>query len=212
MKTEHAERDAIAEARERLVSRARREGLASVGYDVVDSPLGPLWVAVGPNGVAVITYDDEPGRNDLARLVRVYGPGVVPDRRRVDPVARELDEYFEGKRKRFTTPVDLRGLTPFQATVLRWLTKVPFGALTTYGDLARRAGHEGASRATGGVVGSNPIPIVVPCHRVIASDGTLGGYSGGLDTKRRLLTLERGDVPAGGWPSRRGAEQAKMGR
>jgi len=206
MRTAGAAHDAMADARERLVARARREGLAAVGYSVLDSPLGPLWAAVGPNGVAVITYDDEPGRNDLARLVRVYGPGVVPDRRRLDAIARELDEYFEGKRTRFATPVDLRGLTPFQQRVLRTLTKVPFGDLTTYGKLAQRAGHEGASRATGGVVGSNPIPIVVPCHRVIASDGTLGGYSGGLGVKRRLLTLERGTVPEGGWPSRRGGE------
>jgi methylated-DNA-[protein]-cysteine S-methyltransferase len=195
--------DAIREARERLVHRARREGLVTVGYAVLDSPVGPLWVAMGPKGVAAITYDDEPAGGDLARLVKVHGPGLVPDRRRVDPLARELDAYFMGRKRRFATPVDLSGLTAFQQRVLRALTKIPFGDLTTYGALARAAGRAAASRATGGVVGSNPIPIVVPCHRVVASDGTLGGYSGGLDVKRRLLALERGDVPEGGWPSRR---------
>lgn len=191
----------LSDLRERLVSRARREGLAAVGYRVVESPLGPLWVGVGPRGVVAITYGGEPDPRDLGRIVATYGPGIVPDPRRVDPVARELEEYFAKKRSSFDVAVDLTGMTPFQQRVLRATARVRYGDLVTYGTVARRAGNAKASRAVGGAVRSNPIPIVVPCHRVVASDGTLGGYSGGLDAKRRLLKLERGLVPRGGWPS-----------
>jgi len=196
----------VADARMRLLARATREGLANVGYTVVDSPLGPLWVAVGPQGVAVISYGDEPSATDLGRLVRTYGPGIVPDARRTAGIARELDQYFNGRRRSFDVQIDLSGLTPFQRRVLRATARIPYGDLVTYKTVARRAGNEAASRAAGAAVGANPIPIVVPCHRVVASDGTLGGYAGGLDAKRRLLAIERGEaVPAGGWPPASGA-------
>jgi len=191
--------DVVAEARERLAARARREGLASVAYDTVDSPVGPLWVALGPKGVAGVHFGREPSEGELRRLIRLYGPGIVPDRRATAPLARELDEYFEGKRRDFDLDVDLAGLTPFHVRVLRALRRIPYGKLTTYMRVAREAGNPKAPRAAGRAVGSNPIPIVVPCHRVIASDGTLGGYGGGLDAKRGLLALERGEVPSGGW-------------
>jgi methylated-DNA-[protein]-cysteine S-methyltransferase len=195
--------DLLGAARERLAFRAQREGLATVGYDVIDSPVGPLWIAVGPQGVSTIHYGREPSASELRRLVRLFGPGIVPDRRRADAVARELDQYFEGRRRVFDVPVDLRGLTPFQERVLRRTARIGYGDLVTYKVVARAAGNERASRAAGAAVGSNPIPIVVPCHRVVASDGTLGGYGGGLDVKRRLLAMERGEVPAGGWPKHR---------
>jgi methylated-DNA-[protein]-cysteine S-methyltransferase len=190
----------VAEARERLVQRARREGLERVGYRIVDSPLGPLWVAVGPRGLLNIHYGAEPSPLELRRIVRAYGPGVLPDARRVDDVARELDQYFSGKRRDFDITVDLSPLTPFQRRVLAVTARVPYGQLITYAKVAHNAGNDRAYRAAAGAVGDNPIPIVVPCHRVVASDGTLGGYAGGLDAKRRLLQLERGDVPPGGWP------------
>ena len=101
----------VADARERLMARARREGLETVGYRVVDSPLGPLWVAVGPRGVLNIHYGAEPSSLELRRIVRTYGPGVLPDARRVDDVARELDQYFSGKRREFDVPIDLSPLT-----------------------------------------------------------------------------------------------------
>lgn len=195
--------DLLADARERLAFRAEREGLAAVGYDILDSPVGPLWVAVGPKGVSTIHYGREPSAWELRRLIRLFGPSIVPDRRRAAPVARELDQYFEGRRRTFDVPIDLRGLTPFQERVLRRTSRIAYGHLVTYKVVARAAGNERASRAAGGAVGTNPIPIVVPCHRVVASDGTLGGYGGGLDVKRRLLAMERGEVPAGGWPKRR---------
>lgn len=193
--------DAVVSARERLVARAKREGLATVGYDVLESPLGPLWVAITPKGVATIHYGAEPPESELRRLVRVYGPGVVPDHRRSSPLARELDQYFRGRRRRFDIPVDLSGLTPFQGRVLAQTAKIPFGDLLTYRTIATRIGNEKASRAVGGAVGANPIPIIVPCHRVVATDGSLGGYAGGLEAKRTLLAIERpGAVPLGGWP------------
>ncbi|MDP9265231.1 MAG: methylated-DNA--[protein]-cysteine S-methyltransferase [Chloroflexota bacterium] len=196
--------DAIAEARERLVSRARREGLATVGYAVLDSPLGPLWVAIGPRGITTIHYGAEPTAGELRRLLRVHGPGIVPDPRPAAPVARQLEEYFTGKRHEFDLAVDLEGLTAFQRRVLAATARLRFGELATYATVARGAGNGLASRAAGAALGANPVPIVVPCHRVVASDGTLGGYTGGLAAKRRLLAIERGeDVPAGGWPPMR---------
>jgi methylated-DNA-[protein]-cysteine S-methyltransferase len=191
--------DLMVDARERLVARARREGLETVGYGVVESPLGPLWIAVGPKGVLAIHYGAEPSALELARIVRTYGPGILPDAKRADPVAREIDQYFAGKRRSFDVAVDLSTLTDFQRRILTATARVGFGDVSTYAKVAAKAGSEQAARAAGQALGSNPIPIVVPCHRILASDGSLGGYAGGLEAKRRLLKLERGDVPAGGW-------------
>ena len=191
--------DLVTDARLRLLTRARREGLETVGYRVVDSPLGPLWVAVGPKGVLAIHYGAEPSRYELARIVRAYGPGVLPHPRRADAVARELDQYFAGKRRSFDVAVDLAPLTDFQRRILRATAAVPFGEVSSYARVAAQAGSTNAMRAAGQALGANPIPIVVPCHRILASDGTLGGYAGGLDAKRRLLSLERGAAPEGGW-------------
>jgi len=199
----------VADARERLIDRARREQLVTIGYSVLDSPLGPLWTAVGPRGVATIAYGQEPDARELRRLVAVFGPGIVPDRKRTDELARELDQYFAGTRREFDVAADLTGLTPFYRAILRATARVPYGEVTTYAAVAKRAGNERASRAAGGALSSNPIPIVVPCHRVVATNGSLGGYAGGLDAKRRLLELERGEAPEGGWPSRRGQERAE---
>lgn len=203
----------VREARDGLIMRATRASLAPVGYGLAESPFGPLWVAVGPRGVAVIHYGGEPAESELRRLLRTYGPGIVPDARRTDEVRRELDQYFRGKRRDFDVRFDLAGLTPFQQRVLKATARVRYGDLATYKVVAKRAGNEKASRAAGAALGSNPIPIVVPCHRIVASDGTLGGYSGGLETKRCLLDIERaGDVPEGGWPPARHGPGAATGR
>ena len=191
--------EVMTQSRERLLARARREGLEAVGYRVIDSPFGPLWIAVGPKGVVTIHYGDEPSHGELARIVRTYGPGVLPDPKRADPVARELDEYFEGKRRTFSVPVDLSPLTAFQRRILGATARVPYGQVATYATVAAQAGNRLAFRAAGAALGSNPVPIVVPCHRVLASDGSLGGYGGGLAAKRQLLQMERGSVPPGGW-------------
>jgi methylated-DNA-[protein]-cysteine S-methyltransferase len=193
----------VMDARERLVARAQREGLETVGYGVVDSPLGPLWIAVGPKGVLAIHYGAEPAASELERIVRTYGPGLLPDTRRSDPVARELDQYFAGRRKSFDIAVDLSPLTEFQRRILGATARVAYGDVATYARVAAKAGNEKASRAAGQALTANPIPIVVPCHRIVATDGTLGGYAGGLEAKRRLLALEGGTVPPGGWQKKR---------
>ncbi|MHB8631989.1 MAG: methylated-DNA--[protein]-cysteine S-methyltransferase [Candidatus Limnocylindria bacterium] len=193
MTDEMAMATAIGEARERLLAKAKKEGLATVGYDVLGSPLGPLWVAIGPKGVTTIHYGDEPSEGELRRLVRVYGPAVVPDHRRSSVLARELDQYFNGRRRAFDVEVDLSGLTSFQTKILAATAKIPFGAVSTYRAVARRAGNERAARAAGGALNANPIPIIVPCHRVVGSNGSLVGYAGGLDVKRRLLAIEGAD-------------------
>ena len=184
----------LADARERLLGRAKRAGLTTVGYDLLPSPLDPLWVAITPRGVATIHYGEEPSESELRRLVRVYGPGIVPDHRRSSDLARELDQYFNGKRRAFDIAYDLSGLTPFQTRVLNATAKIPFGSVSTYGAIAKRAGNQKASRAAGGALNQNPIPIVVPCHRVVGSTGALVGYAGGLDVKSRLLGIEGADL------------------
>lgn len=180
----------LSDARERLATRALDEGLAQVAVDVMDSPLGKLWLAVGPRGVLAIHYGASADERDLRRIVARYGPGVLRAPKRLDTVKRELDEYFAGKRERFELSVDLSALTPFQRRVLAATRRVPFGETSTYREVATRARMPTAARATGAALGANPVPIVVPCHRVLASDGTLHGYAGGLDRKRWLLRLE----------------------
>lgn len=190
----------LAEARARLSSRAFADGLARVAVDVTDSPLGPLWLALGPRGLLAVHYGPAPDGRDLRRIVARYGPGLLRAPRRLDRVKRQLEEYFRGRRRRFALDVDLSALTPFQRRVLGATRRIAFGDVATYRDVAIAAGMPRATRAAGGSLSANPMCIVVPCHRVVASDGTLGGYAGGLDAKRFLLSLEREDVPAGGWP------------
>jgi methylated-DNA-[protein]-cysteine S-methyltransferase len=168
---------------------AAAEGLLDVAYDLVDSPLGQLFVGVSDRGLCVISYDVEPERK-LEQLARGFGSRVLRSARPVDPTRRELDQYFEGKRRRFDLQVDLRLARDFGRAVLHELAEVPFGEVTTYGALAARAGKPRAARAVGTIMNRNPIPIVLPCHRVVGSNGSLVGYAGGLDRKQALLRLE----------------------
>ena len=178
-----------AELDRRFRDAAAEEGLLEVAYDLVDTPLGPLFVAVSQAGLCTIGFDPEP-ELETERLARVYGARILASRRPIDVVRRQLDEYFEGKRRRFELPVDLRLARDFGRRVLKELVTVPYGETTTYGALAARAGSPRAARAVGTVMNRNPVPIVVPCHRVVGSTG-LGGYGSlGLDYKRRLLALE----------------------
>ena len=163
--------------------------LLDAGFDVVDSPLGPLLVAASGRGLLRVVYDAEP-EQELERLARVAGPRVLRSPRAVDGARRQLDEYFEGRRERFELELDLRGLAPFAEQVLGELARVPFGTTTTYGTLAARAGAPKAARAVGTVMNRNPVPIVLPCHRVVGASGALTGYGGGLDRKVQLLRLE----------------------
>ena len=164
-------------------------GLVDIGFDVVETPIGELVVAASDQGLASISFDADP-ESQLERLARIAGPRVLRSPRTVDPVRRELDEYFEGRRHAFDVALDLRALPQFTVSVLRELARVPYGETTTYGALAARVGRPRAARAVGTVMHRNRIPIVLPCHRVVGSTGDLVGYAGGLDKKLSLLRLE----------------------
>jgi len=171
----------------RFRGAAEREGLVDVAYDLADSPVGNLLVAVTDRGLCKIAYRPEEA---LDELTADFGTRVLRIPRRVDPVRRELDEYFSGARHEFDLETDLSPLPAFQQLVLHELARVPFGEVTTYGALAAMIGKPRAARAVGGALNRNPVPIVLPCHRVIGASGSLTGYAGGLDRKEALLRLE----------------------
>jgi methylated-DNA-[protein]-cysteine S-methyltransferase len=164
-------------------------GLVDVGYDVIESPIGPLFVAASTRGLAEISFDVD-AEGHLEQLARIAGPAVLRAPRAIDLAHRELDEYFAGRRRSFDLAIDLRALPPFTLSVLEELTRVPYGETTTYGELAARVGHPRAARAVGTVMNRNRIPIVLPCHRVLGSTGSLVGYAGGIERKIALLELE----------------------
>jgi methylated-DNA-[protein]-cysteine S-methyltransferase len=165
---------------------------ADVSYAFVDSPVGRLLAASTARGLVSLGYEDLHGGADplLERLASELSPRVVHAPARLDAVRRELDEYFEGRRTAFDLELDMALVRPFAKRVLGVTARIPFGSTSTYGEVAAEAGSPGAARAAGGALGSNPIAIVVPCHRVLARNGTLHGYTGGLHRKRHLLELE----------------------
>jgi methylated-DNA-[protein]-cysteine S-methyltransferase len=183
--------DDAARASERAVAAARALGLTDVSYSFEPSPVGDLLVAVTPHGLIRIAYNAEEYRDDvLAELARRISPRVVEAPAALDSVRRELDEYFAGERTSFDIPVDWRLHDGFSRRVLKATARIPFGKLLTYGEVAAKAGSPRGSRAAGNALGSNRIPIVVPCHRVVRSGGKLGGYAGGVERKEFLLELE----------------------
>jgi methylated-DNA-[protein]-cysteine S-methyltransferase len=153
-------------------------------YDVIDSPFGPLTPVV-----------DETGALTMLHFGEICPPGAVRNASRLEPVVRQLGEYFEGKRKAFDLELSAEG-TDFQQRVWALLVDIPYGATRSYGDIAKELGAPGASRAVGRANATNPIAIVVPCHRVIGSNGTLTGYAGGLSMKEKLLSFEQGLTPS----------------
>jgi methylated-DNA-[protein]-cysteine S-methyltransferase len=171
----------------RFREAAQLEGLVDVAYDLADSPVGDLLVAVTDRGLCRIAYRPDAALDELSAD---FGARVLRIPKRVDRVIRELDEYFAGKRQEFDLETDLSPVPDFQRLALRELARVPFGEVTTYGALAAKIGKPGAARAIGGAMNRNPIPIVLPCHRVVGSNGKLVGYAGGLDRKEQLLRLE----------------------
>lgn len=175
---------------ERFRVAAAATGLLDAAYDVLDdTPVGSLLVGVTERGLARISFDPEPER-ELEQLARLYGSRVLRSSRPVDRVRRELDEYFEGRRHEFDLALDLRAAPEFNRRVLEALAHVGYGHTTTYGALAAEAGAPRAARAVGTVMNRNPVPIVLPCHRVVGANGSLTGYGGGLDRKEWLLRLE----------------------
>ena len=164
-------------------------GLLDVAYDMVDTPIGQLFVAATEGGLCRISYDPEPERV-VENLARTLGVRVLRSARPVDETRRQLAEYFDRARTEFELDVDLRLAADFSRRVLEELALVPYGEVTTYGELARRAERPRAARAVGTVMNRNPIPIVLPCHRVVGASGSLVGYGGGLARKEALLKLE----------------------
>jgi methylated-DNA-[protein]-cysteine S-methyltransferase len=176
--------------RSRLASRAADEDLIDVAYGTADSPLGPLTVMVTPRGLVRLSYPGEGIDTQLAELADRVSPRIMEAPERTDAVRRQLDEYFEGRRHGFDLKVDWRLVRGFAGDVLRATARIPFGSVSSYREIATNAGSPNAYRAAGNALGSNPVPIVVPCHRVLHAGGGLGGYTGGLERKRFLLALE----------------------
>jgi methylated-DNA-[protein]-cysteine S-methyltransferase len=175
---------------ERFRAAASRAGLLDVAFDVLeDTPVGNLLVGVSDRGVCRIEFDPDPAR-DLETLAKLYGPRVLRSPRAVDRVKLELDEYFAGRRRNFDVEPDIRVVPDFNRRVLEELAHVEYGTTTTYGSLAALSGNPRAARAVGTVMNRNPVPIVLPCHRVVGASGNLTGYGGGLERKELLLRLE----------------------
>jgi methylated-DNA-[protein]-cysteine S-methyltransferase len=173
-----------------LARRAAEEGVLDVAYGIADSPLGPLTVVVTPRGLVRLSYAHESVDEQLDEIATRVSPRILAAPERTDDVRRQLDEYFGGSRRAFDVPIDWRLVRGFAGDVLRATARIPFGSVSSYRAVATEAGSPNAYRAAGNALGSNPIPIVVPCHRVLHAGGGLGGYTGGLERKRYLLHLE----------------------
>jgi methylated-DNA-[protein]-cysteine S-methyltransferase len=174
-----------------FAERAAAEGLLDVAYASADSPLGPLFVATTPRGLVRVAYSESRTESDVVEeLARKVSPRVLEAPARLDEVRRELDEYFEGRRTDFDLPIDWALAPGFTGKVLHETASIEFGRTSTYAEVATRAGSPRAVRAAGNALGANPMPVVVPCHRVLRTGGALGGYTGGVERKEFLLRLE----------------------
>ena len=181
----------LAELGDAVSRRAADAGLLDLAYAEIDSPLGPLLAVSTPAGLVHLGYPNRPRDAQLEQLAERISPRIVEAPGRLDEVRRELDEYFEGRRHDFDVKVDLSLIkTPFSKRLLEATARIPFGETRTYRDMAAAAGNAAAVRAAGNALGHNPIPIVVPCHRVLRTGGNIGGYTGGLDRKVKLLATE----------------------
>ena len=176
---------------DRLVDAAATEQMLDVAYRTVDSPLGPLLLAATEAGVVRLAYERENHDQVLQSLALRVSPRVLHAPGRLDDAARQLEGYFAGRRRTFDVPVDLRLSAGFRRQVLDHLRTIAYGHTESYAGVARATGRARAVRAVGSACATNPVPLLVPCHRVLRSDGTLGGYVGGLGAKQALLALER---------------------
>ena len=177
--------------RARLAAAAEAEGILDVAYRTVDTPVGPLLLAATEQGLVRVAYPNQGHDAVLQALADRISPRVLHAPARLDAVARQLDDYFAGRRRRFDVPLDWRLSTGFRSTVLHHLaTDVDYGRTASYAALAALAGNPRAVRAVGTACATNPLPVVVPCHRVVRSDGAIGNYAGGVEAKRTLLDLE----------------------
>jgi methylated-DNA-[protein]-cysteine S-methyltransferase len=176
---------------ERLAQAARAAGIEDVAFTIEQTPIGELLLAVTPRGLVKITYLDMYGADaSLRELAARVSPRVIEDAAALDEPRRQLDEYFERRRRTFDLPIDWSLVGGFGRKVLDRTARIPYGEVATYGTVARDIGKPSAARATGNALGANPIPIVVPCHRVVPTGGKIGNYGGGPERKVRLLELE----------------------
>lgn len=176
---------------DRVVEAARRDGLLDVAYRTVDTPVGPLLLAATDTGLVRVAYEREDFDAVLGTLAERLSPRILRSPARLDDAARQLDEYFAGHRRAFDLRLDHALSAGFRRTVQGWLPDIAYGHTATYGEVAAAVGNPKAVRAVGSACATNPLPVVVPCHRVLRSDGSLGGYVGGPQAKTTLLTLER---------------------
>jgi len=182
--------DTLSRLRDRLGLAAEAQGLLDVAYTTIDSPVGPLLLAATPWGLVRVAYAVEDHDRVLDTLSRRLSPRVLRAPKRLDAAARELDEYFSGQRRGFDLPLDLSLSAGFRQLVQRYLPEIGYGQTRTYGQVAELVGNPRAVRAVGTACATNPLPLVVPCHRVVLANGTAGSYVGGPDTKKALLRLE----------------------
>jgi methylated-DNA-[protein]-cysteine S-methyltransferase len=183
---------AMERVRSELARRAADTGVLDVAYRTLDTPVGALLLAATPDGLVRVAYPREGHDSVLAALAAAVSPRVLAAPRRLDDAARQLDDYFAGRRQRFELAVDLRLRAGFRRRVLESLRQLPYGDTVSYGVLAGELGSPRAGRAVGGACATNPVPIVIPCHRVVRGDGAIGGYVGGSEVKALLLRLEAG--------------------
>ncbi|MBG7586780.1 methylated-DNA--[protein]-cysteine S-methyltransferase [Rothia kristinae] len=182
---------AMADLHARLAARAGEHGLLDVAYRTIDTPVGPLLLAATETGLVRVAYEREDFDAVLTSLAERISPRVLEAPRRLDAVAAEIDEYFAGRRRAFDVPLDYALSSGFRRTVQHCLPHIDYGRTRSYKEVAELVGNPRAVRAVGTACATNPLPVVVPCHRVLRADGGLGGYIGGLDAKTTLLRLEQ---------------------
>lgn len=185
----------LAALRAALAARAEAAGVLDVAYRTLDTPIGTLLLAATPAGLARVAFEHEGVDAVLERLAERLSPRLLEAPRRLEPAARQIDEYFSRRRTEFDLALDLSLSAGFRRRVLGYLPRIRYGATASYGQVAAAVEHPRAVRAVGTACATNPLPLVIPCHRVIRSDGLIGAYLGGSETKRRLLEMER--LPTG---------------
>lgn len=190
--------DDLTRLRDRLAAASEAEGLLEIAYRTLESPIGGLLLAATPRGVVRIAFESEGTDHVLSDLAERVSPRILAAPQRLDRLAVELEEYFAGKRTSFDVPLDFAMSVGFRERVQRFLPSIGYGRTLSYKDVAEAVGNASAVRAVGSACATNPLPVIVPCHRVLRSDGSLGGYLGGLPAKQLLLDLERGDTLLGG--------------
>jgi methylated-DNA-[protein]-cysteine S-methyltransferase len=174
----------------RLEDAADRDGVVDVAYRTIDTPVGSLLLAATREGLVRVAFDSQDHDVVLEQLATTLSPRILRAPRRLEPVAREIDEYFARRRTSFDVPLDIAISTGFRRSVLEHLPQIAYGHTESYADVARSVGNPNAVRAVGSACATNPMPVVIPCHRVLRADGSLGGYVGGLEAKAALLDLE----------------------